>query len=123
PAHPDPQRDRIAAFQQRLQPASWRPADLISGPTRYRPTRLAVIATWSTTATDASRSPTWPLHLLAAGTTIHGGLCTLYQGDALDRAEQIATRTTPATRWTSGTNAFYLAFRPLLPVETDCTRL
>ena len=60
---------------------------------------------------------------LAAGTPIHGGLCTLYQGDTRDRAEQIATRTTPATRWISGTNAFYLAFRPLLPDETDCASL
>jgi hypothetical protein len=123
PEHRDPQRHQIAAFQHHLQPASWRPADLVFGPTGYRPTRLAVIATWSTTAAAAPRSPSWPLQPLAAGTPLHGGLCTLYQGDLLTRAEQIAIHSTPATRWISGANAFYLAFRPLLPDETDCTSL
>jgi hypothetical protein len=118
----DRQRDPIAAFRRRLRPTAWATGDLVSGPTDYQPTRLGVIATWSSTASAAPDARTWPLDPLDTA-AVGGGLCAVYGADRLPRARQLATGASLATRWTSGGNAYYTVFRPFLPDETDCATL
>jgi hypothetical protein len=122
PGLDDADRRDLAAFRRTLRPGSWPSGDLAAGPTTYQPTRLATVATWSANGTDPDAVP-WPLGNLADGTRLDDGLCAVHHGNDLTTASQLATTATPATRWSSAGASYYLAFRPLLPDETDCTTL
>jgi hypothetical protein len=118
----DADRQPLNALRRDLRPGSWRHADIAAGPTAYQPTRLATLATWSTTGAAPGSRP-WPLSDLAGGAPTPGGLCAIHRADDLATATRLALAATPATRWSSAGNTYLLAFRPLLPDETGCANL
>jgi hypothetical protein len=118
----DRDRDRIAEFRRSLQPFAQRREALVSGPSAYRPAKVAVIATWSAAAATAP-APDWPFEPLASGERVASGLCQTYTGERLDQLVRLAGGITPTTRFRSGDSLFYVVFRPLLPDESGCTGL
>ncbi|TMM29749.1 MAG: hypothetical protein E6F99_29650 [Actinobacteria bacterium] len=124
PDRSDPQRDPITTWRRSLQPGTWPHGDVTAGPVDYQPTRLAATATWTASASTATQPiQAWPLDPLDTGTTVEGGQCHTYTGDRLTQAQDLATTATPGTRWSSGNDIYLVAFRPLLPNETDCASL
>ena len=119
----DPTRAAIATFRRAVQPSAWASGGGVSGPVDYQPARMAVIATWSTSAAQAGQNPTWPLGPLITGTHVGGGDCSLYGADRLTQIRSVTTSAAPGTRWIQGDGAYYVAVRPLLPDESDCGQL
>ena len=115
PDRSDPQRDPITTWRRSLQPGTWPHGDVTAGPVDYQPTRLAATATWTASASTATQPiQAWPLDPLDTGTTVEGGQCHTYTGDRLTQAQDLAS---------SGNDIYLVAFRPLLPNETDCASL
>jgi hypothetical protein len=92
----------------------------------YKPTVLAAIASkWVGTDTVGSKVHTWPGPPLP-GTSMGQGLdlgCVTVTGTMLDSVLAAARDTNEQTIWKSGDKLWFLAFRPLLPDERDCSSL
>ncbi len=110
------QRDNRAALRKFLDTASrGKPT------TAYEPTALAVLA-WRADGTDQDDAKAWPLAeppVVAAGDG-YGPGCTLLTGADMAAVLEAAAGASTQTVWTSGGDAYELAFHPLLPYERTC---
>lgn len=112
----DEQRDNRAALRKFLDEAGR------GTPTaEYEPTALAVLA-WRADGAGEDDTKAWPLAeppVVAAGDG-YGPGCTLLTDADLAAVLEAAASASTQTVWTSGSDAYELAFHPLLPYEHTC---